>query len=233
TLRASGGAAIADASQVTLANTAGATFDVAASETIGNLSGGGGAGGNVTLNGNTLTVNETGTTTFAGVASGTGNLVKQGAGTLTVSGANTYTGTTTVTAGTFALGANNALANASSLVGNGGTFAMTTRSDTLAAVQLQSGSITSTSGVLTSTSAYDLQSGSVGAILAGGVALNKSTGGTVVLSGANTYTGTTNVNGGVLQLGAANRIVDTSAVTVANGATFDLNNFAETVGSIA
>ncbi len=65
------------------------------------------------------------------------------------------------------------------------------------------------------------------------MALNKSTGGTVLLSGANTYTGATNINAGTLRLGAAARIADTSATTVAGGATFDLNNFAETVGSIA
>ena len=72
------------------------------------------------------------------------------------------------------------------------------------------------------------------AILGGvAVGLNKSTAGTVILSGANTYTGTTAVSAGTLRLGAANRIADTSAVTVASGATFDLNSFAETVGSIA
>ena len=233
TLRASGGVAIADTSQVTLANTAGVSLDVANNETIGNLSGGGATGGNVTLNGNTLTVNEAGSTTFSGVASGTGGITKLGAGTLTLSGANTYTGTTTVTAGSLALGAANALANGSSLVVNGGTFAMGTRSDTLAGVQLRSGSITSSSGVLTSTTPYDLQSGTVSAILAGTVALNKSTGGTVALSGVNTYTGATNVNAGILQLGAANRVPNTSALTVASGATFDLNNFAETIGSVA
>src|SRR4029077_9159204 len=75
--------------------------------------------------------------------------------------------------------------------------------------------------------------GTVTATLAGAVALNKSTGGTVLLSGADTYTGATNLNAGTLRLGAAGRIADTSATTVAGGATFDLNNFAETVGSIA
>ncbi len=61
TLRARGGNAIGDASQVTLANTAGASLDLTNDEAIGNLSGGGATGGNVTLNGNTLTVNEAGT----------------------------------------------------------------------------------------------------------------------------------------------------------------------------
>ncbi len=182
TLRASGGSAIVDTSQVTLLNAAGATLDLTANETIGNLSGGGATGGNVTLNGNTLTVNEAGATTFAGIASGTGGLTKLGAGTLTLSGANTYSGTTNVNAGTLASGANDVFADATQLVVNGGTLAMTNRNDTVAGVQLISGSITGTTGVLTSTSAYDLRSGAVSAILGGAVGLNKSTGGLVTLS---------------------------------------------------
>ena len=102
---------------MTLANTAGVSLDLANDEAIGNLSGGGTTGGNVTLNGNTLTVNEAGTTTFSGVASGAGGLIKQGVGSLTLSGLNTYTGATAVNAGTLALGANNVLANGTQVVG--------------------------------------------------------------------------------------------------------------------
>ncbi len=233
TLRASGGNAIADTSAVTLANVAGASLDLANDEAIGNLSTGGATGGNITLNANTLTVNEAGTTTYSGAISGTGGLIKQGAGALTLSGANTYSGQTRINAGTLAAGANNVFGDSTSVVVNGGVLSLATRSDTVAGVQLLSGSITGTSGVLTSTSDYDLQSGTVTATLAGTVALNKSTGGTVLLSGANTYSGATNINAGTLRLGAAARIADTSATTVAGGATFDLNNFAETVGSIA
>ncbi|WP_445372765.1 beta strand repeat-containing protein [Methylomonas sp. HW2-6] len=54
------------------------------------------------------------------------------------------------------------------------------------------------SGPLTSNSAFDLQSGTVSAILAGNQGANKTTAGSVTLSGANTYTGTTQVNAGTL-----------------------------------
>ncbi|WP_213685990.1 autotransporter-associated beta strand repeat-containing protein [Roseicyclus sp.] len=43
------------------------------------------------------------------VISGTGNLVKRGAGILFLFGANTYTGTTNVDAGTLRIGSGNAL----------------------------------------------------------------------------------------------------------------------------
>ena len=103
TLALNGGAAIADTGAVSLADTAGATLLLNASETIGSLAGGGATGGNVNLQGNTLTVGNASSTSFAGVLSGTGGLVKQGAGTLTVGGISTYTGNTTVNAGTLSV----------------------------------------------------------------------------------------------------------------------------------
>lgn len=101
TLRVSGGSAIGNASRVVLANTSGAVFDLnGSSETIGSLSGGGTSGGNVTLGSGTLTVGADNTsTTFSGVISGTGQLVHNGSGTLTLAGVNTYSGGTTITAG--------------------------------------------------------------------------------------------------------------------------------------
>ncbi|HEY7059850.1 MAG TPA: autotransporter-associated beta strand repeat-containing protein [Chloroflexota bacterium] len=73
------------------------------SDTIGSLA----SGGNVSLGNATLTTGGDGTSTiFSGVIGGTGgNLNKMGAGTFTLAGtlANTYTGVTTVTAGTLAL----------------------------------------------------------------------------------------------------------------------------------
>ena len=48
-------------------------------------------------------------TTYSGVLSGTGSLVKTGNGTLMLSNTSSYTGTTSVNAGTLAFGANNVL----------------------------------------------------------------------------------------------------------------------------
>ncbi len=139
---------------------------------------------------------------LSGVLSGTGasGLIKTGAGALTLSGASTYTGLTEVQAGTLALGAGNVLANSSTLRVSGGTLSLGANSDTVAGVQLTGGGITGSGGVLASTTAYDLQAGSVSAILGGAVDVKKTTAGTVFLSGNNSYTGVTTFGAGIVNV---------------------------------
>ncbi len=172
------------------------------------LTGGGGTGASVTIG-------------ALSTANTSGGVTKIGAGTLTLSGANTYTGGTFVNEGSLALGANNVLADAGNVTVNGGTFDISTFTDTVAKVTLQSGTITGTTGVLTATSAYELQSGTVAAILAGSVGVNKSTSGTVTLSAVNTYTGAVNVTGGTLAFSASSNLGNASSssntVTVDGG----------------
>ncbi len=73
-----------------------------------------GAGQNLTIGGSGNT-----TVSTAGIATGTGSLTKDGTGTLTLNAANTYTGPTTVSAGTLSLGAYASLASPVITVGTG------------------------------------------------------------------------------------------------------------------
>jgi autotransporter-associated beta strand protein len=83
-------------------------------------------------------------------------------------------------------------------------------------VTLQGGGIIQ-NGTLFSSSTFDMQSGTVSAILAGSGAFTKSNSGTVVLSGINIYSGPTDVNGGTLEVDGS--IANSSIVNVNSGGT--------------
>ncbi len=91
---------------------AGATLDLQTTVTIGDLTGV--AGTFVTLNPYTLRTGDATNTVFAGVMSGSGNLIKQSSDQFTLSGLNTYTGLTIVNVGTLTVSGainNNATVN--------------------------------------------------------------------------------------------------------------------------
>ena len=180
--------------------------------------------GNVTNNAS-LVFNQTTTGTYAGVISGSGSLTKNAAGVLTLSGSNTYTGGTTVNAGTLALGAANRLADSGAVTVNAGSFDLGGFSDTVGAVTLAGGSIAN--GTLTGSS-YDVRSGNVSAQLAGSGVLTKTGAGTVTLSGANTYTGGTTVSAGTLQVGNGGTSGSLGSGAVTNNAAMIFNRSDDT-----
>ncbi len=143
-------------------------------------------------------------------------LYKTGDGTVRLNGANSYTGETAVLGGTLQLGGSHRIANASALRVDGGSFSIGAFDETLGAVTLVSGRIDGTTGTLTGSS-YDLRSGFVTARLGGRAALTKTTDGLVELTGANHYTGATNILGGDLRLTGS---LARTTVTVQSGGTF-------------
>lgn len=103
-----------------------------------------------------------------------------------------------------------------------GSLAATSTNNT---VDLGSGTLY-TGGNNTSTSYAGVITGS------GGSLVKEGSGTFTITNTGNDYTGTTQVDAGTLQLGAAGVVSDSSALVV-NGGTFDLNNFNETVASLA
>jgi len=152
---------------------------------------------NVNLLGGALTLNATGNGTQAGVISGNTSLVKSGAGTFTLTSANTYTGTTTISAGTLQVGAG------------------------LTTGALGTGGAVTNNGTLTFNRSNAL---TVANVIGGSGALVQAGAGTTTLSGANSYAGTTSVNAGTVVASNATALGTTAAgTTVAAGATLNVN----------
>ena len=72
-------------------------------------------------------------------------------------------------------------------------------------------------------------SGNIG----GSGGLTKIGTGTLTLSGLGNYSGPTTVSAGTLQAGIASAFSQSSAYTIANGATLDLNSLSQSIGSLA
>lgn len=91
----------------------------------------------------TLTVAGANNTDIASAIGGTGTsgITKTGAGTLHLTGNNTYSGTTAVTGGTLLLGSADRIANTSPMTLGGGTFATGGFNETLGALTLSANSI--------------------------------------------------------------------------------------------
>lgn len=218
----------ATADQATVVNTAGGRLRIrsltAAGISIGSLSG----AGDVILGAKTLSTGGlNGDTEVSGVISGTGgSLVKVGTGTLTLSGANTYTGGTALKQGRLNLGHSQALGTGALAMDDGTTLGFSADGLTIAnAIQL-----TGNNDPVIDTGAFNATLS--GAISGGGFITKEGTG-TLTLSGANNYTGATNVAQGTLRAGAANTFSAASAHSVASGATLDLAGFSQTVASLA
>jgi autotransporter-associated beta strand protein len=171
----------------------------------GQLASIGSSGATFDTNGNNVT--------FANSLSGTGGVTKAGLGTLTLSGANTYTGATTVTAGTLALASGASLAGA--LAVNGGTFA-TNGNASIGTLSGTGGAINLASGILT---VNNTSNATLAVPISGAGGLTMAGSGTLSLTAASSYTGPTSVNAGTLSVNGS----ITSNVTVGSGGTLGGN----------
>ena len=188
--------------------------------TIGSL------GGNVTYNGGVTGTNnlivepQSGTMAFSTAGLNyTGNLTKNGVGTLSLAAANTLSGTTLVNSGTLRLDHVSALQNATLDTGTSGSQAVTfnvsgTNTYTLGGLQgsdaLAIGDNTISVGGNNASTAF---SGSI----SGSGGLTKTGTGVLALAGGNLYSGSTTVSAGTLLVNG-NQSGALGAVSVAAGA---------------
>ena len=148
--------------------------------------------------------------TYAYVLSGGISLEKTGEGTVILSGANTHTGTTTVSGGTLSLETINAIGNSSSVINNSAiTFTASQKLNNLTGAGNLTGS-TSGSTITLNNTADTVFSGSFTGV---GVNLTKMGENSITLSGAINHTGATTVSEGTLVLPNANALSASSGVT--------------------
>ncbi|MBV9124755.1 MAG: autotransporter-associated beta strand repeat-containing protein, partial [Planctomycetes bacterium] len=178
----------------------------------------------------TFTVYPAATLNVSAVVSGGVGLTKAGSGNLVLTAANSYTGGTTVSAGTLTVGNNTALgtgpltlvfavvtangspvtlANPLTLAGN---FSVAGTADLTFSGPA---TLTTTPTVTTTNTGLTTFAGNIGQSTSG-LGLTKGGAGTLVLSGTNSFTGTTTINAGTLLVNGAQ---GGSPVSVHSGAT--------------
>jgi fibronectin-binding autotransporter adhesin len=134
--------------------------------------------------------------TYTGTLSGSGSVLKTGAGVLTMSGVNSYQGSTVIREGAIAIGSNSGLGGPNgALTLDGGELQIGSSFDLSAAraitVTANNGAISTGAGVVS-----QIVQG-----ITGPGTLTSGGSGRLILAGANTYAGGTTISAGTLQLG--------------------------------
>lgn len=160
------------------------------------------------LAGNSISVGHSGaSTSFAGRILGTGGLIKAGGGVLTLSGSNSFTGTTEVTAGILSITSTASLPGWSApgryVVADGATLAVSNAISEASILTIaQTGNLRDGASIgFDTSSASRVYSGDLGQ-LRRTFGLTKVGGQSLIIDGSNTFTGPTVVAGGTLQIGA-------------------------------
>ena len=157
-------------------------------------------------------------------ASGATSLVKNGTGAWILSGANTYTGSTTLNAGTLRLDHTGAAGSGTLTQSSGASLlhlnAAGTFANSMDVYNVRASETLSLSGGITVNNAtFDVDNGDT-LTISGGIGgtggVTKNGTGTLALSGSNTYTGATIVNSGTLQATSAGALSSTSSAVIHN-----------------
>jgi outer membrane autotransporter protein len=169
---------------------------------------------------------------YTGTLSGTGAVEKDGAGTLTLAPAaaagNSYSGGTTVNAGTLAIGADSALgAPTGGLTLDGGTLRLNNALDLAATRPIALGA----AGGVIDTQGFDT---TVSQGISGAGSLTKLGAGELLLQAPTTFTGGTTISAGTLAVGdishSSATLGDGGPVSVAAGA--NLGGYGSVVGDV-
>jgi len=203
------------------------TLQVGAGGTAGSL----GSAGVTGSSGAVLAFNRSDAVVVSNTITGSLGVAQNGSGTLTLSGSNSYTGNTAITAGALALTGTNSLpgwntAGRYSVAAGAALTIPNTMDDTALGALLGTGNFAAGSYLGLDTTAGNRTYASNIGSLASGVGIAKSGTNTLILSANNTNTGPTLVTGGTLQIGTGGTvgsIGSASSVTLASGAVLNFN----------
>ena len=163
----------------------------AASTTVAGLQG----KGALALGGKNLRVDGAGDTSFAGTLTGAGSLTKAGTGVLTLAAANAHSGGTSVVGGRLVIGADAALGAASGVLSLDGATLQTTAGFS----SVRQIALGSRGGTFSPDTGSTL---ALGGVISGAGTVSLLGGGTLVLSGSNSFSGGTRVHVGTLRIGS-------------------------------
>jgi fibronectin-binding autotransporter adhesin len=194
--------------------------------------------GGITGSGNNLTLTGAGNATIgSAITTGAGGVTLNGSGTTTFSGANTYTGMTTVNSGILNLSttaidgsltvgggtvndnASNQLASSAILAINSGAFNLGAHTETISNLSGAGGTLALGTGTLnlggTASTAF-------GGLITGSGTLSNTNTGKLALTGASTgFTGNVNLSNGVI-VGGATNATGTATVNVSSTGNFEV-----------
>ncbi|WP_043589733.1 autotransporter-associated beta strand repeat-containing protein [Geminisphaera colitermitum] len=179
--------------------------------------------------GATIRINKgTGSSNVAQAITGAGNFEKNGTGTIVFTNAKTYTGATTVAAGTLQLDTENAI-TADSALTVAGTLTLNKNLQTNQGIA-GAGTVTlnGATTLLTINNATDAED-AITAKLTGTGAFTKTGEGKTTLAASNTFTGATNITQGTLELGNTGTLTGTSGVNISAGAGFAIDKTSGTL----
>ena len=182
---------LSNSTAVSVAN--GATYELGANDEVGSIEG----AGKINLGSSTLTSGgNNANKTFSGTISGTGGLTKSGTGKLSLTGAKSFTGDTTINAGT--LESEGSAMSSAVAVASGATYEI----DLVAAAD---------------SATYSKSISGAGSFL-------KSGAGALTFDQVHSYTGSTAISGGELKISSSGSFSDSTVVDVSSGSTYQLGN---------
>ena len=175
--------------------------------------------------------NQSGAGTYSHVISGSGGLEKAGAGTLTLAGANSHSGLTTISEGVLALQGAGRPGSGSLLIQPGATFNISGATGSVGIGALNGGgNVVLGSHILSIYSSSDMI---FSGVISGAGGISKGGAGTLSLSGVNIFTGPATIGNSRLALIASGRLSSLTSVSLAD-ATLDISasNAGQAVGSL-